>query len=363
MDRKEILMRGENMTKDTPAFCLLVVSKKCNFHCKMCNMWKNVSRPSEREELTIEEIKGFVTDLTRVTREPIFIHLIGGEALLRPDLVEIISFIKKTGFNSSITTNGFYIDEKKAKELAASGIKGVFLSLDGFKPETHDYLRGVKGSHAQVLKAIDLLDKFRGSDPNDRMSIGVTMTMMEKNLDEVLDLVEWANNDKRINDLFLNACLQPFDCDDQKKDWYKETRHSEVWPQDPLKIQGILEKLALLKEKGYKICNPPEQLRLIKNYFTNPYRFIHDQKVKCPRGDLAPEINAYGDINMCFYMRPVDNIRNRKFSEVWFSKEMERARQEIRSCRKDCDIAVNCFYKIENITDYLQDDVTGSARA
>jgi len=339
-----------------PVFCLLVVSKICNFRCKMCNMWKNRERKIDRKELTIEEIKGFVDDLKNVTSEPIFIHLIGGEALLRPDLTEIIAYIRDRGFNSSITTNGYYIDDEMAKKLVNSRLTGIFLSLDGFKEETHDYLRGVKGSYQHVMNAIKFLDKHRGTDKTNRLSIGITMTMMEKNLDEVIDLVEWANLNEKINDVFLNACLQPFDCDDQKREWFKESRHSEVWPQDPGKIKGILEKLALLKEKGYKICNPPEQLRLIKEYFTNPYRFIHDQKVKCPRGDLAPEVNAYGDINMCFSMEPVGNIRKRKFSEVWFSEDMSRARQEINRCKKDCDIVVNCFYKIENITGLVEKD-------
>jgi len=314
-------------------------------------MWKNRNRQIERKELTIEEIKGFIDDLKNVTTEPIFIHLIGGEALLRPDLTEIITYIRDSGFNSSITTNGYYIDEEMAKKLISSRITGIFLSLDGFKEETHDYLRGVKGSYQHVMSAIEFLDKHRGSDKKNRLSIGITMTMMERNLDEVIDLVEWANANEKINDVFLNACLQPFDCDDQKKEWFKESRHSEVWPQDPDKIKEILEKLAVLKEIGYKICNPPEQLRLIKEYFTNPYRFIHDQKVKCPRGDLAPEVNAYGDINMCFCMEPVGNIRRKKFSEVWFSEDMIRAQQEIKKCKKDCDIVVNCFYKIENIVD------------
>lgn len=314
-------------------------------------MWKNRERKIERKELSIKEIKEFVDDLKNVTTEPIFIHLIGGEALLRPDLTEIISYIKKSGFNSSITTNAFYIDEEMAQKIVQSGLTGIFLSLDGFKEETHDYLRGVRGSYARVMRAIDLLDKYRGPDKGNRLSIGLTMTMMERNLDEILDFVEWANGNEKINDVFLNACLQPFDCDDQKREWFKESRHSDVWPQDPLRIQDILEKLAALKEKGYKICNPPEQLRLIKNYFTNPYRFVHDQKVKCPRGDLAPEVNAYGDINMCFCMEPVGNIRNRKFSEVWFSEEMRQAQEKINNCSKDCDIVVNCFYKIENITD------------
>ncbi len=336
-----------------PAFCLLVVSKKCNFKCKMCNMWKNIRRPIDRNELTLGEMKGFIDDLKNVTTEPIFIHLIGGEALLRKDLTEIISYIRESGFNSSITTNGYYIDEEMAKEIVRSRLTGIFLSLDGFKEETHDYLRGMPGSYRRVMNAIDLLDKHRGSDKANRLSIGITMTMMEKNLDEIVDLVEWANANEKINDVFLNACLQPFDCDDYQKDWFKSKAFSEIWPQDTEKMSRILEHLAVLKEKGYKICNPPVQLRIIKAYFSNPYRFIHDQHIKCPRGDVAPEINAYGDINMCFCMPAVSNIRERKFSEVWFSEEMKKVREEINSCRKDCDIAVNCFYKIENITDYV----------
>jgi len=337
----------------SPAFCLLVVSKICNFKCKMCNMWKNKERKIDRKELTIEEMKGFVDDLKNVTRDPIFIHLIGGEALLRKDLTEIISYIRKSGFNSSITTNGYYINDEMAKKLVDSGLKGIFLSLDGFKEETHDYLRGVKGSYRHVMDAIELLDKYRGSDKSDRLSIGITTTLMEKNLDETLDMAEWTNNNEKINDFFINACLQPFDADNYEREWFKNGKNNDVWPQDIGKVCAILEKLALLKEKGYKICNPPKQLRLVKEYFKNPYRFIHDSKIKCPRGDLAPEINAYGDINMCFCMPPVANIREKKFSEVWSSKEMESARDEINKCKKDCDIAVNCFYKIENITDYI----------
>ena len=347
--------KRENTKKNKllPAFCLLVVSKICNFRCRMCNMWKNKERRIDRKQLTLEEIRGFIDDLKKVTTEPIFIHLIGGEALLRDDLMEIISYIKESGFNTSITTNGYYINEGMARRIVESGLNGIFLSLDGFKEETHDYLRGIKGSYRNVMNAIGLLNQYRGDNKANRLSIGITVTIMEKNLDEVLDLVEWVNSNDKINDLFINACLQPFDCDSYQRDWFKNKEYNEIWPQDTEKISGILESLALLKEKGYKICNPPEQLRLIKGYFKNPYRFIHEQKVKCPRGDLAPEINAYGDINMCFCMPSLGNIREKKFSEVWFSREMEEARKEINSCRKDCDIAVNCFYKIENITDYV----------
>lgn len=314
-------------------------------------MWKNAGRTTDRKELTLDEIRGFVDDLRNVTTEPIFIHLIGGEALLRKDLMEIIAHIRKRGFNASITTNGYYIDDKAARNIVASGLTGIFLSLDGYKEETHDYLRGVEGSYKRVMNAIGLLDSYRGPDKSRRLSIGITTTLMNRNLDEALELEQWVNANEKINDFFVNACLQPFDCDGYEREWYKNSKNSDVWPQDTAKACDVLEELAMLKEKGHKICNPPEQLRLVKEYFRNPYRFIHDSRLKCPRGDLAPEINAYGDINMCFYMEPLANIRDRKFSEVWSSRMMDKARGEINSCKKDCDIVVNCFYKIENISD------------
>ena len=39
-------MKEDNNKKTDflPAFCLLVVSKICNFRCKMCNMCKNKGR-------------------------------------------------------------------------------------------------------------------------------------------------------------------------------------------------------------------------------------------------------------------------------------------------------------------------------
>jgi len=76
-------------------------------------------------------------------------------------------------------------------------------------------------------------------------------------------------------------------------------------------------------------------------------------RIKCTRGDLAPEVNAYGDISMCFFMPPLGNIRKDSIRDVWQSEKMKEARNQINTCTLDCDLAVNCFYKIENITDYI----------
>ena len=109
---------------------------------------------------------------------------------------------------------------------------------------------------------------------------------------------------------------------------------------------------------GYGILSwhskPIKAHRWSYEYFKDPYKFRQNMRIKCTRGDLAPEVNAYGDISMCFYMPPIGNIRKDNIKDIWYGEEMKKIRERINHCDLDCDLAVNCFYKIENITDYIE---------
>ncbi|MBU1863699.1 MAG: radical SAM protein [Candidatus Omnitrophica bacterium] len=337
--------------KKIPSFCLLVVNKQCNFHCRMCNMWKHTEDPSS---LTLDEMKQFVSDLRSFVDESIFIHLIGGETLLWPHTVELAKFITDTGFKTSITTNGYLIDERMAEQLVNSGMSGIFISLDSLDEVKHDFIRGMKGSYARVMKAIDNLSTYRARYYTDT-SIGLTFTLMQHNIDEALDFTDWVQENKKIDSLFFNAVLQPFDSGEESKNWWQREKYKEIWPHDLDAVHHVIDKLIERKRNnGSKICNPPEQLRVLKEYFKDPYRFRHNMRIKCTRGDLAPEVNASGDISMCFYKEPLGNIRKDNIRDVWFSDAMVRAREHINQCDMECDLAANCFYKIENITDYVK---------
>ena len=347
----EDVVEAQAEKKVIPAFCLLVVNKRCNFHCRMCNMWKHKDDPSS---LQLDEMKKFVLDLRTFVDEPIFIHIIGGETLLWPHTAELAKFITDTGFKTSITTNGYLIDEKMAHDLVAARISGVFVSLDSLDEKKHDYVRGTPGAYRHVMDAIEYLNAARGGqNPEEGTSIGLTFTIMQHNLDEVIAFADWAEANNKIDAIFFNAVLQPFDSGDDSKDWYEREKYKEIWPQDLRDLDTVIDQLIERKKRGYNICNPPEQLEVLKMYFKDPYRFRQNMKIKCTRGDLAPEVNAYGDISMCFYMQPLGNIRKDNIRDIWFGEEMKKVREQINHCSLDCDLAVNCFYKIENITDYI----------
>jgi len=350
--KKEYAEPTTTEEKFIPSFCLLVVNKQCNFHCRMCNMWKHKEDPTS---LKLDEMEKFVDDLKTFVDEPIFIHLIGGETLLWPHTMELAKYITDSGFRTSITTNGWLIDRTVAKAIIDSRMSGVFISLDSLQEEKHDYIRGTKGAYQHVMNAIDYLYEYRGDDRSETsVSIGVTFTIMETNLDEVIPFYQWAQAQEKIDGIFFNAVMQPFDSGEDSNDWYQQERYKEIWPHDLKKVDGILDQLRVCaEEEGTKLSNPPKQIEVLKAYFKDPFRFRQNMRIKCTRGDLAPEVNAHGDISMCFYMKPLGNIRTHNIRDIWYSDELKKMRNEINCCNLECALAVNCFYKIENITDYV----------
>jgi radical SAM protein with 4Fe4S-binding SPASM domain len=84
------------------------------------------------------------------------ITLIGGEAYLREDWLEIVRAIRAAGMTPTMTSGGRGIDRALALAAANAGLAGVSISLDGLAA-THDRLRGVVGSHERALAALDHL--------------------------------------------------------------------------------------------------------------------------------------------------------------------------------------------------------------
>ena len=81
------------------------------------------------------------------------VTLIGGEAYLRDDWLEIVREIRRLGMDCTMTTGGRGIGPERAQAAAAAGLMSVSVSIDGDE-RAHDELRGVEGSYAAALEAL-----------------------------------------------------------------------------------------------------------------------------------------------------------------------------------------------------------------
>lgn len=323
-----------------PDFCAFIVTNQCVMRCRMCHIWKNTGEPNK---VTIDEWRVFVSKLKGLLDPDAEINFGGGEALLKEGFLDLVKFCSDLDFATSMATSGFLIDEDRAKRINEAGLKVLNISLDSLDGKKHDYLRGISGSHKRALRAIDYLDKFR----NGRIEIGIQTVISNVNLDDILPLVEWANRDSRLNVIYLQPIVQPYNTEFDYN-WNKNEQYSFLWPTNADKAKAVVEELIRLKEEcGYKISNPTIHLKAIKRYFEQPGTFI--KKYKCDKGTHLLNVNNEGHIHLCYNYKSLGSIRDSgvNMKDLWFSEKANILRSQMYSCRKNCADVVTCRFEEE----------------
>ena len=141
---------------DDLARCRLVsvvweLTLACDLKCKHCG-----SRAGSRRlaELTTTECLDVVAQLAELGARDI--GLIGGEAYLRADWIDIVRAIREAGIDCSLQTGARNLTEKRIAAAAAAGLQGAGVSIDGLA-SLHDDLRGVPGSFDAAITALHRL--------------------------------------------------------------------------------------------------------------------------------------------------------------------------------------------------------------
>lgn len=124
----------------------------CNFHCSHCCAAAFSKMKSDK--MTIEDVKK-VADMADEMGVLVF-SLIGGEPLAWKELDDIVKAIDPQRFLINITTNGYLLDEKKARHLKEIGISKINVSIDSFIRDEHDMFRNKQGSYDRAMDAVKI---------------------------------------------------------------------------------------------------------------------------------------------------------------------------------------------------------------
>jgi MoaA/NifB/PqqE/SkfB family radical SAM enzyme len=183
-----------------PFSMTFILTHRCNFQCDYCNIPAAAGEEMPAAEFcrAIDELAG--AGLSRA-------GFSGGEALLRPDALDIIRHARARGLTTTLNSNA-WLAEPRMDELAAA-LDLLVLSLDGPEP-VHDLVRRRRGSYARVLRALDAA-RARG------LATATITVLTRENLgvvDEVLELARthgfWAYFQPAYEDCFRHgAGLDP----------------------------------------------------------------------------------------------------------------------------------------------------------
>jgi len=125
----------------------------CNFKCPHCCVRKFQDQKNKGRAFTIKDVK----ELSRQADEMGLANIVitGGEPLVFPDFDELVKAIDPQKFYIVSDTNGWLLDEKKAKHLKKIGVDKVQISLDSISPENPDNFHNIKNANERALRAVD----------------------------------------------------------------------------------------------------------------------------------------------------------------------------------------------------------------
>jgi len=133
----------------------------CNFQCTHCSAEYYMDRHKEKV-FKIEDTRRKIdlADIRELSRQADELGLArfvitGGEPLVMKDFDAVVEAIDPDKHYVITDTNGWFLDDARARHLKSIGVEKVQLSLDSFIEQEHDKFRNKPGSYKKVMRAID----------------------------------------------------------------------------------------------------------------------------------------------------------------------------------------------------------------
>jgi radical SAM protein with 4Fe4S-binding SPASM domain len=127
-------------------------TRRCNLDCLHCgsDCGRDDDLPGLPRE-TVERVLARIADQYDATQ--IILVVTGGEPLVRRDVPDVLATAGGLGFRFGMVSNGWLLDEQRARTLVGLGMESVVVSLDGPRPD-HDWLRNRAGSYERAVRGL-----------------------------------------------------------------------------------------------------------------------------------------------------------------------------------------------------------------
>jgi MoaA/NifB/PqqE/SkfB family radical SAM enzyme len=313
----------------------------CGLECNMCG-----NRAKKRDPLTIspDDVRKLIAEAAAwgIRR----VALTGaGEPFRDPSMLDHIRHANELGHLVTITTNGFPISEKIARELAER-VVSISVSIHGATEATHDAIVGIPKAGENAWRAIRRMVQARAARAGSKLSVNVSTVIQRQNLEEIPALVRRARDEgvQGINIQPVNLQHGYFRGDEivRKDDLILLAR---LWPtkeQAPVLDRTFDELFSLKAELGRTMHATPERLALLRKYFASSSQAALG--VACRVGHAFLAVDHRGQIKPCYRLPwSHGDARLVDVRALWNSKAYARTRAQVDACPLTC--MNNCFFR------------------
>ena len=280
------------------------ITLACDLACSHCGSRAGRRR---RDELTTAEALDLVDQIAELGARDV--GLIGGEAYLRKDWLEIVAAIRAAGMRCDLQTGGRNLTEARVASAAAAGLCGVGISIDGIGA-THDKLRGLPGSYELALAALRRVRAHGLSAGVNSQINAYTLPQLRELMDVIIEAGA-TNWQLAITTAMGNAADHP---------------EMLLQPWQMLEVMPLLAELAIEGRERGLFFQPASNVgyygpyeSVIRNVL-DPEIYFHG----CNAGDTVMGIEADGTIKSCPGLGSAyagGNVRDTRLREIWEKSE------------------------------------------
>ncbi|MDD5178575.1 MAG: radical SAM protein [Candidatus Nanoarchaeia archaeon] len=324
-----------------PFYAVIEVNDRCCLRCKQCNLWKTSKGfhgDSKGKQLSPSEIVKTIRDIRKWNPLTKTLMFCGGEPFLEKEIFRYVRVAKKLDFFTTITTNGFLINEEMAFEIVDSGLDELCFSLDAPFAEIHDDIRGVKGSFERVMKANEFINKAKTQLGKEKPNLKINTVISNINYKYLAEMPVLLKK-MGINEYSAQyiTVMRP-----EIKAYVDKMFRREVSPS-----QWILpDEFLVPKEDERGFWKVIENLkRNAKREGINLSLRLYDKVQPCSIlwGSLL--VDNYGNVFPCTMIRDqAGNVRNREFKDIWNHPRMKRVRSLFNARKLDPVCKRCCIY-------------------
>ena len=280
---------------------------RCNLSCRHCG--SDCRKISATPDMPLEHFLTVLDDVATMTSPGrVLVNTVGGEPLVRPDIVECGKAITDRGFLWGTVTNGVLLDETMLGRLLDAGLCTMAVSLDGMETE-HNWLRG--NSFDATMNAVNLLVRT----PN--LLWDVITCVSQRNFSTL----------PQFKQFLIDAGVRKW-------------RIFTIFPQGRAKLNP---ELFLSPEQYVElmdfIVETRKQGMIDLSYSCEGFLGDYEGEVRshfyrCDAGTMTASVLANGDISGCMSIRAhyaQGNIYHDRFSDVWNNRfEVMRNRRWLK---------------------------------
>ena len=136
---------------ELPAVCDVSVTNVCNAACDFCGFARDKTLAAPARYV---DAGAFSRALPILHRRGIrYLTLQGGEPLVHPDVVRLVSQTVAAGISCAIITNGWFLP-RYIGSLASAGLDRLIISIDSANLAEHERNRGLDGLERRLAEGI-----------------------------------------------------------------------------------------------------------------------------------------------------------------------------------------------------------------